>query len=146
MGDVGSVLLGGAFGCLVYLASDSFLDFACLAAFLLPFYVDELTTMTVRLRDGERLTQPHRRHLYQLLANEKGWPHWQVSLGFGVLQLLVGLSTLWARLDYPGAVLVMLSCDGLVLAAAAYYPRRHLENLPTYQKCGAKAQELSGSV
>jgi hypothetical protein len=115
MGDVGSILLGGAFGCLVYLAAANFWDFACLAAFLFPCYADELTTILVRLRDGERLTQAHRRHLYQLLANEKGWPHWQVSLGFGVLQLLVGLTVLWATLDYPGAVVVMLSmlCHGL---------------------------------
>jgi Fuc2NAc and GlcNAc transferase len=146
MGDVGSILLGGAFGCLVYLASDNFLDFACLAAFLFPFYVDELTTMVVRLRDGARLTQAHRRHLYQLLANEKGWPHWLVSLGFGVLQLLVGLTILLAKLYYPGAVVVMLSCYVLGFAAATYHVRRQLDNLPAPPKCGAKAGELSGNL
>jgi UDP-N-acetylmuramyl pentapeptide phosphotransferase/UDP-N-acetylglucosamine-1-phosphate transferase len=146
MGDVGSILLGGAFGSLVYLASDNFLDFACLAAFLFPFYVDELTTMIVRLRDGERLTQAHRRHLYQLLANEKGWPHWQVSLGFGALQLLVGLTSLPAALYYPGAALVMLGCYAMGSAAATYYVRHHLDHLPTQPKCGAKAPELSGRV
>ncbi len=26
------------------------------------------TAMVVRLKDGENLTQPHRRHLYQLLT------------------------------------------------------------------------------
>jgi Fuc2NAc and GlcNAc transferase len=98
--------------------------------------------MLVRLRDGERLTQAHRRHLYQLLANEKGWPHWQVSLGFGVLQLLV----LWATLDYPGAVVVMLSCYVMAFAAASYYVRRQLDRLPTQPECGARAPELSGRV
>jgi Fuc2NAc and GlcNAc transferase len=61
-----------------------------MASFLFPFYVDELTTMIVRLRAGENLTQPHRRHIYQLLANERQIPHWRVSAGYGFFKLLVG--------------------------------------------------------
>ena len=33
--------------------------------------------------------KPHRRHYYQLLANEKGIAHWKVSVGHGVFQLAV---------------------------------------------------------
>jgi Fuc2NAc and GlcNAc transferase len=90
MGDVGSILLGAVFAGLVYLASRTLLDFLCMASFLFPFYVDELTKMIVRLRVGENLTQPHRRHIYQLLANERQIPHWRVSAGYGFFQLLVG--------------------------------------------------------
>jgi UDP-N-acetylmuramyl pentapeptide phosphotransferase/UDP-N-acetylglucosamine-1-phosphate transferase len=97
MGDTGSILLGSGFACLVYLASSTFLDFVSMASFLFLFYADTLSTMFVRWIDGERLTQAHRRHLYQLLANEKGIPHWQVSLGFALLQLIVGLSVILAR-------------------------------------------------
>jgi Fuc2NAc and GlcNAc transferase len=65
MGDVGSILLGFIFsGMAVYLFNDV-LDFICLSSFLFPFYADELTTMIVRLKDGENLTNAHRRHLYQ---------------------------------------------------------------------------------
>jgi len=32
--------------------------------------------------------QPHRKHLYQLLANEMGIEHWKVSVGYGALQFL----------------------------------------------------------
>ena len=91
MGDIGSIHLGSAFGCLVYLSSETFLDFVCMTAFLFPFYADELTTMVVRWRDGEKLSQAHRRHLYQLLANEQGIPHWQVTFGYASLQVIVGL-------------------------------------------------------
>jgi hypothetical protein len=39
----------------------------------------------------------HRRQLDQILANEMGIVHWKVSVGYGILQLVVGLSILTAR-------------------------------------------------
>ena len=72
MGDVGSILLGFVFAAMVVVLSKSFLDFVCLWSFIFPFYADELSTMAVRIKDGENLLRPHRRHLNQLLANEKG--------------------------------------------------------------------------
>ena len=69
---------------LIWLAAESVLDFVCMASFLFPFYVDELTTVTIRMKDGENLTKPHRRHYYQLLANEKRIAPWKVSVGYGV--------------------------------------------------------------
>ena len=97
MGDVGSILIGFVFAAMVVLLSKSLRDFICLTAFIFPFYADEITTMLVRIKDGEKLTQPHRRHLYQLLANEYGISHWKVSMGYGLTQLFVGLSILWFR-------------------------------------------------
>ncbi len=76
MGDVGSVLLGFIFTIMVIVHSKNLLDFLRLTSFLFPFYADGLTTMTVRIKDGENLLHPHRRHLYQLLANERGIAHW----------------------------------------------------------------------
>lgn len=109
MGDVGSVLLGFVFAGMVVSFSSNFLDFICLVAFLFPFYADELTTMVVRLKDGEKLTRPHRRHLYQLLANEFGISHWKISVGYGVVQLLIGLSVLLLRNFGMLAVLSLLA-------------------------------------
>jgi len=94
MGDVGSVLLGFVYAGLVVGLSHSLNDFVVLCSFLFPFYADELTTEYVRLRDGENLLTPHRRHVYQLLANEMGIDHWKVSVGYGVLQAVVGLGAL----------------------------------------------------
>jgi Fuc2NAc and GlcNAc transferase len=106
MGDVGSVLLGFVFAVIVVLLSKNFLDFVCLASFLFPFYADELTTMAVRIKDGENLLKPHRRHLYQLLANDYGIPHWKISTGYGVSQLVVGLTVMLVK---PHGILVVLS-------------------------------------
>ncbi|MEW6328017.1 MAG: glycosyltransferase family 4 protein [Thermodesulfobacteriota bacterium] len=97
MGDVGSILLGFVFASMVIRLSKNLLDFICLSAFLFPFYADELTTMIVRLKDGETLIHPHRKHLYQILANEVRIPHWKVSGGYGLLQLLIGISVLLVR-------------------------------------------------
>jgi len=108
MGDVGSILLGFVFAGMVVYLSKSFLDFVCLAGFLFPFYADELTTMMIRIRDGEKLSKPHRRHLYQLLANEYSIQHWKVSLGYGLFQLLVGISVLWLKSTDSLAVISLL--------------------------------------
>ncbi|MBN1626848.1 MAG: glycosyltransferase family 4 protein [Deltaproteobacteria bacterium] len=97
MGDVGSILLGFVFAAIVVLISKSFLDYVCLIGFLFPFYADEFVTMAIRLKDSENLLKPHRRHFYQILANEMGIAHWKVSMGYGILQLIVGLSVLWLR-------------------------------------------------
>lgn len=97
MGDVGSILLGFVFACFVVLIAKSVLEFICLASFIFPFYADEIITMVVRLKDGENLLKPHRRHLYQLLANEMGINHWKVSIEYGVFQLVAGLSILFMK-------------------------------------------------
>jgi Fuc2NAc and GlcNAc transferase len=97
MGDVGSILLGFVFAAIVVMLSKTFLDFVCLAGFLFPFYADELTTMVIRIKDGENLLKAHRRHFYQILANEMGIDHWKVSVGYGILQFLVGVSILLVR-------------------------------------------------
>ena len=105
IGDVGSILLGFVFAGMVIALSKGLLDFVCLTSFLFPFYADEFTTMAVRIRDGENLLRPHRRHLYQLLANEIGISHWKVSVGYGLLQLVVGVSILLVK--YSGEIMVL---------------------------------------
>lgn len=91
MGDVGSIFLGFLFALITVLNSHSLSDFLIRCGFLSTFYADALVTLYVRRRDGEKLSQAHRRHLYQLLANQMKIPHWKVSVGYGICQLLVGL-------------------------------------------------------
>ena len=124
MGDVGSIVLGSVFAGLVYLGSRAVLDFLCMASFLSPFYADELTTMFVRLRDGENLTRPHRRHMYQLLANERQIPHWKISVGYGFFQLLVGLSVLLCKPLGVAPVLAVLAGWFGLFVMGSYYVRR----------------------
>ncbi|MCD6184611.1 MAG: glycosyltransferase family 4 protein [Deltaproteobacteria bacterium] len=126
MGDVGSVLLGFVFAGLVVGLSYSVNDFVVLCAFLFPFYADELTTLYVRLRDGDNLLKPHRRHLYQLLANEMRVDHWKVSAVYGVLQLMVGIGALALRGYGKFMLVVFLSCCFTGFALVSYFVRRSL--------------------
>lgn len=105
MGDAGSIFLGFLFAVTICISSRSWTEFFVLASFLYPFYADESVTMAERIWRGESLMQPHRRHLYQFLANELGVAHWKVSAGYGLVQLVVilfavvaGRQGLWAVL------------------------------------------------
>jgi len=127
MGDVGSILLGFSFAAIVVILSKSPLDFVCLAGFLFPFYADELTTMAVRIRNGENLLRPHRKHLYQLLANEKGIAHWKVSMGYGLLQLFIGVAVIRIRPVGLVAVIVLLGVCFLGFSLFGFSVRRSVE-------------------
>ena len=97
MGDTGSILLGFVFASIVTFLSDSILNFICMASYLFLFYADEITTVVIRLKNGENLWQPHRCHLYQILANEFGIAHWKISTGYGIAQIFIGISMLCIR-------------------------------------------------
>jgi Fuc2NAc and GlcNAc transferase len=106
MGDGGSVLLGFVFAGLVVALARNCLEMVCFTALLFPFYVDELTTMVVRLRDCENLIRSHRRHLYQLLVNEFGIVHWKISTAYAAAQLAIGAGAL---ITYPYGVRAVLT-------------------------------------
>lgn len=96
MGDVGSVFLGFVFASFVVKLSADISIFLCLIMFLCTFYADATVTVFYRWRRGENLTMAHRSHLYQYLSNELGMPHWLVSVIYASVQLLFGLSAVFA--------------------------------------------------
>jgi Fuc2NAc and GlcNAc transferase len=64
--------------------------------------------MVVQIRNGENFPKTHRKHIYQLLANEKGIPHWKVCVGYGLLQAFLGLSVLGVKPLGLTAVILLL--------------------------------------
>jgi len=76
------------------------------------------------LRAFGALAKPHRRHYYQLLANEKGIAHWKVSLGYGVFQVVVGGSVLAVRPYGLGAVVLVLAGWGIIFWVESWRVRR----------------------
>jgi UDP-N-acetylmuramyl pentapeptide phosphotransferase/UDP-N-acetylglucosamine-1-phosphate transferase len=110
MGDVGSVLLGTVFACLVVWISKNWVDLFCYAGSILPFYADELSTMLERIIDKESLTTAHRRHLYQVLANEGGLAHWKISMSYGIIQLGICMILFYANEFGLLAVLIVIIC------------------------------------
>jgi Fuc2NAc and GlcNAc transferase len=79
---------------------------------LFPLFLDALVTIFIRFRRGEKLTDPHRAHLYQRLANG-GYGHARVSLIYAVAATsggVIALSVRNAPVTYvKGAVMIYLA-------------------------------------
>ncbi len=88
MGDVGS----GSLGLLtaiegIALVQQTHQSFVAAFLPLLPIYFDAGVTLLGRIRRREDLGTPHRRHLYQRLANS-GWGHTKVAMLYSAAILL----------------------------------------------------------
>lgn len=129
MGDVGSVLLGFVFASTAIFVARDMADFICVSGFLLLFYMDALTTMVVRLKQGESLVKAHRKHVYQLLANELGRAHWKISLGYGVAQLVMGLAAVSLRSCGLLRVAVFYAVCGMIFIGVANMVRKKVSVL-----------------
>lgn len=128
MGDVGSILLGFIFSGLMVVFCRNWLDFIVMAAFLFLFYADCLTTTVIRLIDGETLSEPHRRHLYQLLVNEGGMRHWKVSAIYGFIQLFIGISIILLCNTGSLAVILLLLLYFLLFTSFPCLVRKKMVN------------------
>jgi UDP-N-acetylmuramyl pentapeptide phosphotransferase/UDP-N-acetylglucosamine-1-phosphate transferase len=92
LGDVGSGGLGYLVPALALLASRTEgVAFVPAHLPLLPLYVDAVWTIFRRWRNGERITTPHRSHLYQRLANG-GMGHTAVTILYAVAAVVGALA------------------------------------------------------
>jgi hypothetical protein len=66
----------------------------------------------------ENLGQAHRKHAYQLMANELKMSHVVVSTIYMVLQLVVSLIAIYVIPDTVAAHWIYLVCSGVVMAVA----------------------------
>jgi Fuc2NAc and GlcNAc transferase len=132
MGDVGSVLLGFLFASWVLWFSQSLLEFVVLTSFLFPFYVDELSTLIVRIKDGDRLTKAHRRHIYQILVNQAGLSHAVVTVFYGFIQIVVALLSWMAMREDVILLLGLLIFLSGVFFFGSMYIRRNWELNESY--------------
>lgn len=98
-GDVGSVSIAFI---LLFLLGKLIIqtgDFSWII--LLSVYgVDSVLTIIHRLMLHENIGLPHRKHLYQLMANELRIPHVVVSVIYMVLQFLIVAGLLWLPVDH----------------------------------------------
>jgi len=119
MGDVGSAFLGFVFAVLAIIAARhdaSHTSFMVMPLLLFNFIYDTLFTFLRRLVRGERVTDPHRTHLYQLL-NQMGLSHRSVSwLHYGMCGLQ-GLGAIW-MVHIPGSDRAMVFLPFLALQLA----------------------------
>lgn len=76
--------------------------------FLSLYGLDSILTIIQRLYLKENIFKPHRKHLYQLLANELKIPHLLVSLMYAILQILISFYLLNNEFSNIGIVLSLL--------------------------------------
>ena len=125
-GDVGSVgiafILLFLIGCLIMKTKD-----ITWLIFLIVYGVDGCCTILHRIMLHEHLGEAHRKHAYQLMANELGMSHVVVSLIYMAIQLVISLvmvyvipNTVLAHWIYLIAVIVVLA-GAYVLFMKKYY-------------------------
>lgn len=116
-GDVGSVgiafILLFASGMLIVKTED-----VTWLLFLLVYGVDGCLTICHRIMLHENLGEAHRKHAYQLMANELRMSHPLVSVIYMMLQLAVSLVFIYIVPDTVVAHWVYMACALAVLAAA----------------------------
>ncbi|MFT7150988.1 MAG: UDP-GlcNAc:undecaprenyl-phosphate GlcNAc-1-phosphate transferase [Nonlabens sp.] len=81
------------------------------------YAVDAVGTIIERLIKKEAIFQPHRLHLYQLYANEKGVDHRVVSVGYALTQLLINAIILW---NYQTNQSSLIPASLFLIVVAAY--------------------------
>ena len=64
---------------------------ASIIVFLIVYAVDAVFTIFQRLFAGENIFQPHRLHLYQILANQCKIAHYKIALSYSILQLIINI-------------------------------------------------------
>jgi len=137
-GDVGSIgiafIMLFAIGRLIMQTGD-----VTWLAFLLVYGVDGCCTILHRIMLHENLGQAHRKHAYQIMANELGLSHVAVSLLYMGLQLVISLgfiylcpATVLAHWIYLAVALVVLIA-AYVLFMKKYY-HLHEEYLKSLAK------------
>lgn len=55
------------------------------------YVADSGLTLLIRFFKGEKITEPHREHLYERLTNDLGYPHLRISFVYFVIQALVNV-------------------------------------------------------
>ena len=116
-GDVGSIgiafIMLFAIGNLVVRTGD-----VTWLALLLVYGVDGVLTICHRLMLYENIGQAHRKHAYQLMANELGMSHVTVSLIYMVMQLVISLVMIYLVPNTVLAHWIYLVVVALLLMAA----------------------------
>lgn len=103
--------------------------------FFAVYGVDSVLTIIHRLMLHENIFKPHRKHAYQIMANELGMPHTLVSTIYFALQTTISLGALYLHINkwvYFISVIAVLS-TGYTVFQRKYF-HLHLEYLKSKNK------------
>lgn len=122
-GDVGSIsiafILLFALGKLILQTGDlSYLTF------LAVYGADSVLTICHRIQLHENLGKAHRKHAYQLMANELKLPHVLISSVYMMLQLLISFGLIFIPVNhylYMGIIIVVLATFYIIFMKRNYH-------------------------
>ena len=102
---------------------------------LVVYGVDTILTICHRIMLHENLGQAHRKHAFQIMANELKIPHEVVSLGYMILQLIISLGLIYlSRMHWVYfLVAVIILCVAYLLFMKRYY-HLHAQYLQSIEK------------
>lgn len=122
-GDVGSIsiafMLLFALGLLMLRTQ----DFSYIV-FLAVYGADAILTICHRIQLHENLGEAHRKHAYQIMANEMHIPHVTVSAFYMGLQLLISAGLIFSPINhylYLGLVIILLAITYLIFMKRNYH-------------------------
>lgn len=122
-GDVGSItmafILLFALGSLILTSG----DFSYIV-FLAVYGADSVLTICHRIQLHENLGEAHRKHAYQLMANELHISHVKVSLLYMALQLVISFGMIFCPVNhyvYLGMVIILLAAAYLIFMKKNYH-------------------------
>jgi UDP-N-acetylmuramyl pentapeptide phosphotransferase/UDP-N-acetylglucosamine-1-phosphate transferase len=118
-GDVGSVSMAFI---LIFLLGKLILSSGnIMYLFFLTLYgIDSVLTILHRLYLKENIFEPHRKHFYQVLANEAKIPHVNISAGYTILQTLLNLFIIWMINSLSSKTQWMLICSIILMLSCTY--------------------------
>lgn len=121
-GDVGSISMAFIVVFVLGLLMLQTRDFSYIV-FLAVYGVDAVLTIVHRIMLHENLGEAHRKHAYQLMANELKVSHLKVSAGYMIVQLAVSAGLIFIPINhylYLGLIVILLS-GAYVIFMRKYY-------------------------
>lgn len=127
-GDVGAISIAFIIVFLLGLLIVKTGDFSYIVL-LVVYGIDSVLTILHRIILKENIFLPHRKHVYQILANELKIPHVLVSLIYSFLQAIIVAGFILCKnysYWYVGAIIIILSLT-YVIFKKKYYPLQDIK-------------------
>lgn len=107
MGDIGSIGIGFWLIALLGLLINKTNEYKYLLLFTV-YGVEVVLTIIERLQLKENIFEAHRKHLYQLFANEKKVPHILISTFYSLVQLIINGVIILTNFSFLNSLIVIV--------------------------------------
>lgn len=130
-GDIGSITIGFS---LIYFSINYYLETSNILIFLIftVYAVEGGFTILERVLRKENIFEAHKRHLYQILANDLKINHLKISLSYFIVQALISIITVYGMsISFNPTILFIITffCCSCIYITIKYIVLKHLKEL-----------------